>query len=562
MAEYKDVILDKNGNAIQGCIVRIYKHGDDTALQEVTTDASGQFVFSGLFTGKYDIRVYYNGVEKSFIDNIDVVDADEVSSAASIVLQPVQDISGLKAIDIAGVIDKAQVLVEDEGAIYRYDSQSSLAEDLPYVVIPDSNPVTGRWIRIGNATYHSDLIDDEPEKHRLINDNGVSSTELWSSQKISNELSSLGGDMSKSVYDVNDNGIVDKAESVDDGAGNVKTAGEIAGHIDDLNNPHQVTKEQVGLGNVTNDAQLKRADNDFISFPEKNVNVLFDDKFLVEEADGSKKYVKFGYMGNQIQPYIANVDITKFKALRVVGSSGSLPLLDYASADSYDTAKVVGVSIENVVSGNKSFIISYGQLIGVDTSAWIPGTKLYLGLNGDIVDTQNENFSVYLGSVLVQDAVNGVVGIKIGEVQAEANILLTKGWISSGFGAFGYVIDEANSRIVSAHQGSSADNLGGVYNNLRVPYDFKGIRKIVIETKYEVGTPDSFVFYMYVNGSVDANINGVSVMPSAIDTYEVFEFIPATVLQPDDNVMFYVESQVDSGIIAEVSYIDLKYIRR
>jgi hypothetical protein len=39
---------------------------------------------------------------------------------------------------------------------------------------------------------HSLLDDDEPEKHREINDAGVSLTSLWSSQKISDELASIG----------------------------------------------------------------------------------------------------------------------------------------------------------------------------------------------------------------------------------------------------------------------------------------------------------------------------------------------------------------------------------
>src|SRR5262249_10381650 len=32
-------------------------------------------------------------------------------------------------------------------------------------------------------------------------------------------------------------------------------------HVGDTNNPHEVTKSQVGLGNVTNDAQLAKANN-------------------------------------------------------------------------------------------------------------------------------------------------------------------------------------------------------------------------------------------------------------------------------------------------------------
>jgi len=40
----------------------------------------------------------------------------------------------------------------------------------------------------GHVHLHSALTDDEPEKHRLINDAGTSATELWSSSKINTEL--------------------------------------------------------------------------------------------------------------------------------------------------------------------------------------------------------------------------------------------------------------------------------------------------------------------------------------------------------------------------------------
>jgi len=42
------------------------------------------------------------------------------------------------------------------------------------------------------SNQHSLLDDDEPEKHREINDAGVSLTALWSSQKISDELAAVG----------------------------------------------------------------------------------------------------------------------------------------------------------------------------------------------------------------------------------------------------------------------------------------------------------------------------------------------------------------------------------
>ena len=47
-------------------------------------------------------------------------------------------------------------------------------------------------------------------------------------------LEASGGDMFKSIYDTNNNGIVDKAESIDDGNGHVKTAEEIYDHINNV----------------------------------------------------------------------------------------------------------------------------------------------------------------------------------------------------------------------------------------------------------------------------------------------------------------------------------------
>lgn len=58
------------------------------------------------------------------------------------------------------------------------------------------------------------------------------------------------GDMLKSVYDTDADNIVDKAESVDDGAGNVKTAAEIKTHIDSTSNPHATALNDVSLTGV------------------------------------------------------------------------------------------------------------------------------------------------------------------------------------------------------------------------------------------------------------------------------------------------------------------------
>jgi hypothetical protein len=72
-------------------------------------------------------------------------------------------------------------------------------------------------------------------------------------------------------------------------------AAALAAHIADVANPHAVTKTQVGLANVTNDAQLKRSAGDFASFTDKAAPD-FADVILIEDsaAGGAKKDILLG----------------------------------------------------------------------------------------------------------------------------------------------------------------------------------------------------------------------------------------------------------------------------
>jgi hypothetical protein len=69
----------------------------------------------------------------------------------------------------------------------------------------------------------------------------------------------------------------------------------IDSHIGSTSNPHTVTKAQVGLTNVTDDAQLKRAAGDTNSFTEKTTPIAAD-LVLIEDsaATNAKKKVQLG----------------------------------------------------------------------------------------------------------------------------------------------------------------------------------------------------------------------------------------------------------------------------
>lgn len=71
---------------------------------------------------------------------------------------PVQTLLNLAALSSAALIDKQMRLVEDTGAIFRYDVQSIVAADGIDVIVPNDNPATGRWIKIQGATQSHEML--------------------------------------------------------------------------------------------------------------------------------------------------------------------------------------------------------------------------------------------------------------------------------------------------------------------------------------------------------------------------------------------------------------------
>ena len=102
---------------------------------------------------------------------------------------------------------------------------------------------------------------------------------LITSSKISVNVGSVGGTAVSAAamlsysdgtfFDTNSDGVLDHAALT--------------------NNPHTVTKTQVGLSNVTNDAQLKRAAGDIGTFAAKASPVTADVLLIEDSADATNK---------------------------------------------------------------------------------------------------------------------------------------------------------------------------------------------------------------------------------------------------------------------------------
>lgn len=87
--------------------------------------------------------------------------------------------------------------------------------------------------------------------------------------------------------------------TINDVSGLSSTLTTLNNHLTDTGNPHNVNKSQVGLGNVTNDAQLTRGPNDFSTFPAKPT-VSVNDILLIEDSDdsGNKKKILISQLGS------------------------------------------------------------------------------------------------------------------------------------------------------------------------------------------------------------------------------------------------------------------------
>jgi len=161
-------------------------------------------------------------------------------------------------------------------------------------------------------------------------------------------------------------------------------------------------KSDIGLANVTNDAQLKRSANDFAGFGEKATPVD-NDRILIEDSAASyaKKYVKFSKLG---------------------GSGGGLwlPKITLADPVANDDFPVV-VAVAQAATITKVMAVQYGGnnvvwnlKIRNWTGATSGGNSVWTGdktTNANNTYTSFDNAAVaqYYGVYLVVTSVSGTV---------------------------------------------------------------------------------------------------------------------------------------------------------
>jgi hypothetical protein len=153
------VPVNKAGDTMLGALVL---NGTPTAPNQASTkqyvddqDAlnvklSGD-TMTGLLVLSADPAQNLGAATKQYVDSA-------VSTVSGSYGAPVQSIADITSLLPAAREDKQMRLVEDTGAIYRYDVQATDAADGDGVLMPADTPVTGRWIKVAAATQNHENL--------------------------------------------------------------------------------------------------------------------------------------------------------------------------------------------------------------------------------------------------------------------------------------------------------------------------------------------------------------------------------------------------------------------
>ena len=134
---------------------------------------------------------------------------------------------------------------------------------------------------------------------------------------------------------------------------------QIDTHIENVTtNPHVVTKTNVGLGNVTDDAQLKREADDWkaASGIDAKVAIVDLDKFLMEDSeDGqAKKYVLASNMLDQRVKVSATDTVQDYLENKLIGTTDVITVTKIGTGGDEDLQINAGTNLETVIDGSNA----------------------------------------------------------------------------------------------------------------------------------------------------------------------------------------------------------------
>ena len=188
----------------------------------------------------------------------------EVTNDAQVKRSEMGVAGGVATLDATGKVPSSQLpsFVDDVIEVDSYDNLPTTGEAGKIYVTKDTN-LTYRWSGSRYIEISASLALGETSSTAYPGDKGKETTDkvnthvadLNNPHQVTKEQVGLGNvdntsDKDKPVSDATQQLINEVKESIN--SGNTTITDNLTKHIEDYNNPHKVTKDQVGLGNVDN----------------------------------------------------------------------------------------------------------------------------------------------------------------------------------------------------------------------------------------------------------------------------------------------------------------------
>lgn len=105
------------------------------------------------------------------------------------------------------------------------------------------------------------------------------------------------------------------------------------------------------------------------------------------------------------------------KPVYVTGSTGNVPNIDLAKADSLTTLPAIGLTLDTIGANNFGQVMTLGVIANINTAAFLTGAQVYVSelTAGALTATRpsNPNYVARVGSVLVSGTGNGSIFVEI-----------------------------------------------------------------------------------------------------------------------------------------------------
>ena len=188
----------------------------------------------------------------------------EVTNDAQVKRSEMGVAGGVATLDATGKVPSSQLpsFVDDVIEVDSYDNLPTTGEAGKIYVTKDTN-LTYRWSGSKYVEISASLALGETSSTAYAGDKGKATTDSLNAHladfnnphKVDKAQVGLGNvdntsDKDKPVSDATQQLINEVKESIN--SGNTTITDNLTKHIEDYNNPHKVTKDQVGLGNVDN----------------------------------------------------------------------------------------------------------------------------------------------------------------------------------------------------------------------------------------------------------------------------------------------------------------------